>query len=141
MRTRKAFVLCLLALWNERSSPIGSVFRLRLCEAKAPHVLPLRRPEVETRTIAPVKIRGGGEAAWKSGVKNSLASALAAASSKLLLAPLDTIKTLQQSQRATGQASLSVVQAARAILQRPKGFLELYVRTTCTTKTPQTPAE
>lgn len=74
------------------------------------------------------------EAAWMSGLKNSLASALAAASSKLLLAPLDTIKTLQQchhvaaSPGATGKASLSLVQAAKMILERPKGIVELYVR-------------
>lgn len=58
-----------------------------------------------------------------------MASALAAASSKLLLAPLDTIKTLQQSQRASGQATLTLVQAAKEIMKRPKGILELYVRT------------
>ena len=70
----------------------------------------------------------GGEAAWKSGIKNSMASALAAASSKLLLAPLDTIKTLQQSQRASGQATLTLLEAAKEIMKRPKGILELYVR-------------
>lgn len=68
----------------------------------------------------------GGESAWQSGVKNSLASALAAASSKLLLAPLDTIKTLQQHQRLSGHASLTLLGAARQILSRPGGFSELY---------------
>ena len=44
-------------------------------------------------------VRGGGaatEKAWIDGAKNSLASALAAAFSKTILAPFDTIKTLQQ---------------------------------------------
>jgi solute carrier family 25 S-adenosylmethionine transporter 26 len=68
----------------------------------------------------------GGESAWQSGVKNSLASALAAASSKLLLAPLDTIKTLQQHQRLSGHASLTLLGAARQIISRPGGFFELY---------------
>uniref|UniRef100_A0A7S4AXD9 Mitochondrial carrier protein n=1 Tax=Pseudo-nitzschia australis TaxID=44445 RepID=A0A7S4AXD9_9STRA len=66
------------------------------------------------------------EAAWVSGFKNSLASGLAAGCSKLLLAPLDTIKTLQQAAVASGTTSLSVSQAAQQILKRPKGFLEFY---------------
>lgn len=67
------------------------------------------------------------EAAWVSGVKNSLASALAAGCSKLILAPFDTIKTLQQHSRTSAAATpLSLVQATQAILQRPRGVLELY---------------
>jgi hypothetical protein len=80
------------------------------------------------------------EAAWVSGGKNFLASALAAACSKLMLAPFDTIKTLQQHSimatsvgtTATAAAAatttpLSLVQTAQSILSRPKGVLELYV--------------
>eukprot|EP00934_Nitzschia_sp_Nitz4_P003134 Nitzschia sp. Nitz4//scaffold18_size181773//44679//45938//NITZ4_001903-RA/size181773-snap-gene-0.271-mRNA-1//-1//CDS//3329539975//3124//frame0 len=59
-------------------------------------------------------------------MKNSLASALAAASSKLILAPLDTIKTLQQTHMAGSHASLTLWQATQQILQRPKGVMELY---------------
>lgn len=149
MRPKTVLVACMLALWNENITP--TTHFIRPCAATTPQLLPpLRRPDTET-SIAARKIRGGeavwqtgtknengtetiivarkvrgGEAAWQSGIKNSMASALAAASSKLLLAPLDTIKTLQQSQRATGQAALTLGQAARIILERPKGFLELY---------------
>ncbi len=94
------------------------------CQASASHLSPRRRPEAQ---VSAITIRGG-EAAWQSGIKNSFASALAAASSKLLLAPLDTIKTLQQSQRASGQATLTLIQTAKEIMKRPKGILELYVR-------------
>ena len=71
------------------------------------------------------------------GFKNSIASGLAAACSKTLLAPFDTIKTMQQQVRSgtnVGSAvsvasgkSLTLLEAARLIMDRPKGFLELYV--------------
>ena len=67
------------------------------------------------------------EAAWLSGLKNSLASGLAAGCSKLLLAPFDTIKTLQQASLVSGEAPLNLSKAAQEILKRPKGFLEFYV--------------
>ena len=153
---QRAFGLCLLlALWDgNNNNNNNNKNNINACEAKTPHVWTLRRPtaadsetvKIQISTLLSVSTktlpRGGGggggggkeeqekEAAWKSGIKNSMASALAAASSKLLLAPLDTIKTLQQTQITTGQATLSVMQAARIILQRPKGFLELYVRQT-----------
>ena len=86
-------------------------------------------------------IRGGGtgstttattvvtEKAWVDGAKNSLASALAAAFSKTILAPFDTIKTLQQyHQSSPNAASLSLMEASRLILERPGGFLNFYVR-------------
>ena len=96
-----------------------------LCSAKSTSLFPRRKATQQPlqSSISPKST----EAAWKSGIKNSLASSLAAASSKLLLAPLDTIKTLQQSERAMGVSSLSLLEAARKIVQRPKGVLELYV--------------
>ncbi len=69
------------------------------------------------------------EAAWVSGFKNSLASGLAAGCSKLLLAPFDTIKTMQQAALVSGNTPLSLSTAAQEILKRPKGFLEFYVST------------
>mmetsp|Transcript_2820 Transcript_2820/g.7748 ORF Transcript_2820/g.7748 Transcript_2820/m.7748 type:complete len:393 (+) Transcript_2820:88-1266(+) len=66
------------------------------------------------------------EAAWLSGFKNSLASGLAAGCSKLMLAPFDTIKTLQQAALVSGEAPLSLSKAAQEIMKRPKGFLEFY---------------
>ena len=72
---------------------------------------------------------GKSDAAWKSGVKNSLASAMAAATSKIILAPFDTIKTLQQHSRSSlSNNPLSLMEAAKVILKRRRGFLELYVR-------------
>ena len=69
------------------------------------------------------------DSAWKTGLKNSIASGMAAACSKLILAPFDTLKTLQQqSLSGAGGAGLSLVEAARVILARPGGFLEFYVR-------------
>lgn len=64
---------------------------------------------------------GGNNAIWE-GLKNGLASALAAATSKTLLAPFDTIKTMQQQSK----EPLRVFEAARMICSRPQGFLELY---------------
>jgi solute carrier family 25 S-adenosylmethionine transporter 26 len=60
-----------------------------------------------------------------SGIKNSIASALAAGCAKTLLAPFDTIKTMQQQAR-NGGKSLSLVEAARLVSSRPRGVLELY---------------
>lgn len=60
-----------------------------------------------------------------NGIKSSAASALAAGCSKTLLAPFDTIKTMQQQARNGGKA-LSLMEAARIISSRPGGFLELY---------------
>ena len=82
------------------------------------------------------------QAPWVTGIKNSMASALAAGCSKLILAPFDTIKTLQQSSRvaaaaaaggssasaASSSSSLTLLQAAKAIMSRPRGVLEFYVR-------------
>ena len=63
------------------------------------------------------------------GMKNFIASGCAAGCSKLILAPFDTIKTLQQHQRSsvTAGATLSFVEAAKTIMSRPRGVWELYV--------------
>lgn len=63
--------------------------------------------------------------AKRDGLKNSLASALAAGCSKTLLAPFDTIKTMQQNSL-VGNA-ISLPSACRLILARPRGILEFYV--------------
>jgi len=60
-----------------------------------------------------------------NGLKNSVASAFAAATAKTLLAPFDTIKTIQQ-QSQTGDVALTLIEAASVVMKRPKGFLELY---------------
>jgi hypothetical protein len=83
------------------------------------------QPTITTTTTA-TNHHHRSEAAWVSGVKNALASALAAACSKIILAPFDTIKTMQQHSR-TSVAPLTLVQATQEILKRPKGIMELYV--------------
>jgi Mitochondrial carrier protein len=77
-----------------------------------------------------VQQRNKKEAAWVDGLKNSMASALAAAFSKTILAPFDTVKTLQQyHQTSPGVATLTLMEAAKQIMQRPGGFTNFYVRT------------
>ena len=80
-----------------------------------------------------VSCRGGGgsanSAAWTEGLKNSLASALAAACSKTILAPFDTIKTIQQHYQTSSGKSLGFWAATQLAMSRPRGFWELYVRT------------
>jgi hypothetical protein len=63
-----------------------------------------------------------------NGIKNSIASGMAAGCAKTILAPFDTIKTVQQ-QATSGGKALGLMEAARAVMSRPKGFLELYVST------------
>ncbi|KAI2495012.1 hypothetical protein MHU86_19487 [Fragilaria crotonensis] len=78
-------------------------------------------------------IRGGAAAtttnattsATVEGLKSSLASALAAGCSKTLLAPFDTLKTIQQNYRSSG-TSLSFWQAVKLVTSRPNGIRELY---------------
>mmetsp|Transcript_22262 Transcript_22262/g.34281 ORF Transcript_22262/g.34281 Transcript_22262/m.34281 type:complete len:395 (+) Transcript_22262:245-1429(+) len=82
-----------------------------------------------TTTTTPPK-----SSAMLEGFKNSLASALAAGVSKAILAPFDTIKTMQQNYVATAagaaattsSSSLGFWKAATMIMERPQGFLELY---------------
>ena len=62
------------------------------------------------------------------GLKNTLASGLAAACSKTLLAPFDTIKTVQQDIK--GGTSLKLMEAARKVMARPGGIFNLYVSST-----------
>jgi Mitochondrial carrier protein len=80
-------------------------------------------------------IRGGGggggsddhkDHAWMEGLKSSLASALAAACSKTILAPFDTIKTIQQHNLSPNGGALGFFPACHLIMSRPQGFWELY---------------
>lgn len=59
------------------------------------------------------------------GLKNSLASGLAAVCAKSVLAPFDTIKTVQQEYIAE-TSSLSLTEAFKMITSRKGGFLNLY---------------
>lgn len=74
-------------------------------------------------------LRGGSSSsAWMVGLKDSVASALAAACSKTILAPFDTIKTIQQQYQSPNGASLGFFPACRIIMKRPGGFWNFYVR-------------
>lgn len=78
-----------------------------------------------TSSTAPVKTSAKSSAVTE-GLKNTLASGLAAACSKTILAPFDTIKTVQQD--VMGGTSLSFVQAVKKICGREGGVGNLYVR-------------
>lgn len=79
----------------------------------------------ESPTVLPVRSAPGKESsAVTAGLKNTLASGLAAACSKSLLAPLDTIKTVQQ--HVEGGKSLGFFEAGRRITGRPGGVSNLY---------------
>ena len=98
-------------------------------DAKAISIPPKSRALL-TRDV----LRGGSKevattsksSAVTEGLKNTLASGLAAACSKTILAPFDTIKTVQQD--VMGGTSLSFVQAVRKICGREGGIGNLYVR-------------
>ena len=121
------------------------VFSSSMVSSKTPSLMPKnmqhrRRPSVGSgnrnsnyNTIVSISTSSNRsrEAAWVSGFKNSLASGLAAGCSKLILAPFDTIKTLQQAALASGKSPLSLSKTAQEILKRPKGFLEFYVSSYC----------
>lgn len=70
------------------------------------------------------KTNSSSSTALKHGLKNTLASGLAAACSKTILAPFDTIKTVQQ--HVQTESSISLYQATKIITSRPGGILNLY---------------
>mmetsp|Transcript_22566 Transcript_22566/g.47534 ORF Transcript_22566/g.47534 Transcript_22566/m.47534 type:complete len:248 (-) Transcript_22566:1428-2171(-) len=70
------------------------------------------------------KVETSSNAAIVEGLKNTLASGMAAACSKTILAPFDTLKTVQQ--HVEGGTSLGLVEAARSVTSRPGGVLNLY---------------
>lgn len=80
----------------------------------------------KTNVVVKKKARTTSSAAI-NGLKNSVASGLAAACSKTALAPFDTIKTVQQQTRVDGGKALGLIKASKAILSRPGGIFELYV--------------
>lgn len=81
-----------------------------------------------TTTATIEKTKSKNRNALVVGLKNFLASGCAAGCSKLILAPFDTIKTLQQHQQSSvTMNALSFVEATRSIVSRPRGVWELYV--------------
>jgi len=94
--------------------------------ASKKHKLPPLKVSQNGNSI--LKLPRGGDSAWMVGLKDSLASALAAACSKTILAPFDTIKTIQQQYQSPNGGSLGFFPACRLIMSRPQGFWSLYVR-------------
>jgi hypothetical protein len=82
----------------------------------------------ETALLESKRRGGASSSAWMVGLKDSVASALAAACSKTILAPFDTIKTIQQQYTCpSGNGSLGFLPACRLICSRPNGFWSMYV--------------
>lgn len=81
------------------------------------------RTKSTTTIQTPASKRSNNNAVTK-GLKNTLASGLAAACSKTILAPFDTIKTVQQ--HVEGGKSLGMFEAGRRITSRPGGIRNLY---------------
>jgi len=76
-------------------------------------------------TTAPLK---PSSSATVDGLKNALASGLAAACSKAILQPFDTLKTVQQQTRSVGgERGLGLAEAVRKITAREGGVRNLYV--------------
>lgn len=112
--------------------PILLVTKLIQGDAKAISIPPrssaLLHREVPRGGGQPAKadqVKTSNSSAITAGLKNTLASGLAAACSKTILAPFDTIKTVQQD--VTGGTSLSLVQAVKKICGRDGGIRNLYV--------------
>jgi len=97
--------------------------RLKSLSIAQIRVAAIRKAKIVGDNIGNKRARGGGKnaAIWE-GLKNGMASALAAASSKTLLAPFDTIKTMQQQ----ANERLSILKTASIICDRPQGIWELY---------------
>eukprot|EP00566_Odontella_aurita_P010789 CAMPEP_0113528006 /NCGR_PEP_ID=MMETSP0015_2-20120614/1602_1 /TAXON_ID=2838 /ORGANISM="Odontella" /LENGTH=396 /DNA_ID=CAMNT_0000426485 /DNA_START=174 /DNA_END=1364 /DNA_ORIENTATION=+ /assembly_acc=CAM_ASM_000160 len=75
-------------------------------------------------TTAPLK---PSSSATVDGLKNALASGLAAACSKAILQPFDTLKTVQQQTRSVGgERGLGLAEAVRKITAREGGVRNLY---------------
>ena len=83
----------------------------------------LAAPRITIPSPPPPPRRAAPSAAAQ-GLKNSVASGLAAACSKALLAPFDTLKTVQQQTRSA--VPLTLRQTATDVLSRPGGALNLY---------------
>ena len=77
-----------------------------------------------TATITSKQTSKSSSTAITHGLKNTLASGLAAACSKTILAPFDTLKTVQQ--HVQSDSSISILEASKIITSRPGGILNLY---------------
>mmetsp|Transcript_20672 Transcript_20672/g.35518 ORF Transcript_20672/g.35518 Transcript_20672/m.35518 type:complete len:405 (+) Transcript_20672:157-1371(+) len=77
-----------------------------------------------TSTVTTTTKQKASSSAITEGLKNTLASGLAAACSKTILAPFDTIKTVQQ--HTPTSKPLGFYEATRRITSRPGGVTNLY---------------
>ncbi|KAL7554466.1 hypothetical protein ACHAWF_017912 [Thalassiosira exigua] len=134
-RMRPVILLSMLLLASAQSVAASARFGIGKKIARPPP------PTAATFDIEPVP-RGGGRTSASAaqakasteppsqstaaieGLKNTLASGLAAACSKTILAPFDTLKTVQQ--HVEGGKSLGLLEAGRSVVARPGGVLNLY---------------
>ncbi len=77
-----------------------------------------------TRISSSTSSSSSSTTALTEGLKSTLASGLAAACSKTILAPFDTIKTVQQ--HVLGKTSLGLLEACQQITSRSGGIRNLY---------------
>lgn len=94
-------------------------FRASICSAKNSN----NSNNLVATTTATTSCRTKTSAAAE-GFKNALASGLAAACCKIILAPFDTLKTVQQQSREG--STFTMAKAFRTVLQRPGGVFNLY---------------
>ncbi|KAL3763372.1 hypothetical protein ACHAWU_001945 [Discostella pseudostelligera] len=78
----------------------------------------------KTATSSTATQSSSSSTALTEGLKSTLASGLAAACSKTILAPFDTIKTVQQ--HVPGDTSLGLLEACQQITSRTGGIRNLY---------------
>lgn len=78
------------------------------------------------QTISSGGASSGAASAWMEGLKNGLASAMAAACVKTTLQPIDAIKTFQQYNQASSGKSVTIAAACRDIMARPGGASNFY---------------
>eukprot|EP00986_Skeletonema_menzelii_P002676 scaffold747_cov145-Skeletonema_menzelii.AAC.2 len=132
---------------SSRRGVIISALYLLLLSAQISHAkLSIISPKATSNLLSQAVPRGGGWAKAKvltanqhpttattssssssavtEGLKNTLASGLAAACSKTILAPFDTLKTVQQ--HVAGGKSLGLMEATRKVVSRPGGIINLY---------------
>lgn len=127
MRVIHIFILASLCLLSQTSSAKLFTNDVHIHHPSKAKTLNLPRAGGQTTkssSTTTAKLSSASSNALTHGLKNTLASGLAAACSKTILAPFDTIKTVQQ--HVQTESSISLYQATKIITSRPGGILNLY---------------
>jgi len=118
------FISCivslLIAVNSKRSNSVSSIQVVSTTKTK--------NIQAQTQATATKKKNNNKTVASAAteGIKNALASGLAAALVKVALAPFDTIKTIQQRNRFVADEALSFINAAKVATDKGRGALGLY---------------